>query len=71
MVVPIAFVSEHSETLVELDLEYRELALQSGVPHYVRIPTVQTDPGFIKGLAGFVKSKQTCDAGSCWCGAIK
>jgi protoporphyrin/coproporphyrin ferrochelatase len=70
MVVPIAFVSEHSETLVELDLEYRELALQSGVPHYVRIPTVQADPGFIQGLADLVKSPQTCGSGPCWCGAF-
>ena len=70
MVVPIAFVSEHSETLVELDLEYRELALQSGVPHYVRIPTVQSDPDFIHGLADLVKSPQTCGTGACWCGAV-
>ena len=70
MVVPIAFVSEHSETLVELDLEYRELALQSGVPHYVRIPTVQADLEFINGLAGLVNSNQSCGSGACWCGAL-
>ena len=32
IVVPIAFVSEHSETLVELDIEYKELAEEAGVP---------------------------------------
>ena len=36
IVVPIAFVSEHSETLVELDIEYRELAEEAGVPKYTR-----------------------------------
>jgi ferrochelatase len=51
LVVPIAFVSEHSETLVELDIEYRELAHRSGVPAYVRVPTVDADPDFIAGLA--------------------
>jgi len=51
LVVPIAFVSEHSETLVELDIEYRELAHAKGVPAYVRVPTVDTDAYFIAGLA--------------------
>jgi len=41
VVVPIAFVSEHSETLVELDIEYAHLAEQAGVPLYVRVPTVR------------------------------
>lgn len=51
LVVPIAFVSEHSETLVELDIEYRELAHQKGVPDYVRVATVDADQRFIAGLA--------------------
>lgn len=54
VVVPLAFVSEHSETLVELDLEYGELARERGVPVYVRVPTVQTHPAFIEGLADLV-----------------
>ena len=54
VVVPIAFVSEHSETLVELDIEYRELATHSGVPFYGRVPTVGAMPDFIAGLAGLV-----------------
>jgi ferrochelatase len=56
MVVPIAFVSEHSETLVELDIEYRHLAEQAGVPAYVRLPTVSARAAFIEGLAGLVKN---------------
>ncbi|MEM7441997.1 MAG: ferrochelatase [Pseudomonadota bacterium] len=51
VVVPVAFVSEHSETLVELDIEYRELAEESGVPAYERVPTVDAHPAYIDGLA--------------------
>jgi protoporphyrin/coproporphyrin ferrochelatase len=58
IVAPIAFVSEHSETLVELDIEYRHLAAQSGVPHYVRVPTVSTAPSYIAGLARLVRQAQ-------------
>lgn len=54
VVVPIAFVSEHSETLVELDIEYRSLAERLGVPCYVRTPAVGTHPEFIGGLADLV-----------------
>ncbi len=52
---PLAFVSEHSETLVELDIEYRHLAEKVGVPVYVRVPTVGTHPSFIAGLARLVR----------------
>ena len=45
LVVPIAFVSEHSETLVELDVEYRDMAEKQGVPGYFRVPTQNADPG--------------------------
>ena len=52
---PLSFVSEHSETLVELDIEYRELAEEKGVHTYVRVPTVGTHPHFIAGLARLVR----------------
>ena len=55
VVVPIAFVSEHSETLVELDIEYRELAHQAKVPVYLRVPTSGVAPEFIAGLARLVE----------------
>jgi protoporphyrin/coproporphyrin ferrochelatase len=55
-VAPIAFVSEHSETLVELDRDYRRLAAESGVPAYFRAPTVGSDPRFIAALAALVKT---------------
>ena len=55
VVVPIAFVSEHSETLVELDIEYRKLAQETGVPDYRRAETVSADPAFIDGLSNLVR----------------
>lgn len=48
---PVAFVSEHSETLVELDIEYAELAHAIGLPGYVRVPTVTVHQAFVGGLA--------------------
>jgi ferrochelatase len=54
IIVPMAFVSEHSETLVELDIEYRHLAESCGVADYIRVPTVGIQPGFIEGLADLV-----------------
>lgn len=62
VVVPIAFVSEHSETLVELDIEYRHLAEQAGIPAYERVPAVGCALPFIEGLARLV---QMAAAGQC------
>lgn len=63
LVVPIAFVSEHSETLVELDVEYRELAEHAGVTHYVRVPTQNDDPPFIAALADLVREARGAGPG--------
>lgn len=54
IVAPISFVSEHVETLVELDETMRDLATEAGVPAYRRIPAVRTDPRFVATLAGFI-----------------
>jgi len=56
VIAPIAFVSEHSETLVELDIEYRAVADGAGVSAYVRVPAPGIDEQFITGLAGLVRS---------------
>jgi ferrochelatase len=53
-IAPIAFVSEHSETLVELDMEYAHLALNAGVKDYLRVPTVSAHAKFIEALADLV-----------------
>jgi ferrochelatase len=83
VVAPIAFVSEHSETLVELDIEYEKLARASGVPDYRRAATVGADPDFIAGLAGLVRKAvamggtinaaghRACPAQFCRCGFEK
>lgn len=65
IVCPIAFVSEHSETLVEIELEYRELAEESGVPAFARVPTPGADPLFIEALAGLVRQAVDRPAGVC------
>lgn len=59
VVAPIAFVSEHSETLVELDIEYAKLAHENGVPDYIRVPTVGVSEMFIDGLARLVEQTLT------------
>lgn len=54
VVVPMAFVSEHSETLYEIEIEYRHLAESVGVPYFARVLTVGTEPAFIAALARLV-----------------
>lgn len=56
VVLPIAFVSEHSETLVELDIDYRHRARDLGIAPYLRVPALGTHPAFIAGLADLVRS---------------
>jgi ferrochelatase len=80
IVAPIAFVSEHSETLVELDIEYGKLAREAGVKDYRRSGAVGTDPQFIAGLAALVRraigadgtvsgnGSRLCPAQFCRCG---
>jgi ferrochelatase len=66
IVVPLAFVSEHSETLVELDIEYRHLADEAGVRDYRRAATVGSHSDFIEGLAGLVR--RAADGKTVTCG---
>ncbi len=54
LVVPISFVSEHIETLQEIDIEYRELAEESGIKNFQRVPALNTHPVFINSLATLV-----------------
>ncbi|MDJ1183979.1 ferrochelatase [Roseofilum casamattae] len=51
LVVPISFVSEHIETLQEIDIEYREVAEEAGIHNFRRVPALDTHPGFINDLA--------------------
>ena len=61
VIVPVAFVSEHSETLVELDIEYKKLAEKNGCIFYKRVPALGIEENFIKGLEKLVLQQQTRD----------
>jgi len=52
---PVAFVSEHVETLVELDIEYAQIAKQLDLPYYLRAPALGATPRFIDALADLVE----------------
>ena len=51
VVVPISFVSEHIETLEEIDIEYREIAEEAGIENFLRVPALNVHPVFIQALA--------------------
>ena len=59
VIVPVAFVSEHSETLVELDIEYKKLAEKNGCSFYKRVPALGIEENFINGLAALVLQQKT------------
>jgi protoporphyrin/coproporphyrin ferrochelatase len=59
VVLPISFVSEHSETLVELDIEYKKIARDLGIEHYRRVQTLTADAGYIDGLANLARDAAT------------
>jgi ferrochelatase len=57
VLVPIAFVSEHSETLVELDIEYKEIADANGCKNYTRVPALGINKDFIKAMSELIIKK--------------
>jgi ferrochelatase len=54
LVVPIAFTSDHIETLSEIDLEYAQLAQACGITYFKRSPALNGDPDFQRALADIV-----------------
>lgn len=78
LIDPVSFVSEHIETLVELDRDYAALAQRAGAPCYLRASTVGVAAAFIDGLAGAIERTLTrpgtgpegamCPAGFVACG---
>ena len=58
VLVPVAFVSEHSETLVELDIEYKELADKNGCKNYTRVPALGINEDYIKAMSNLIINKQ-------------
>jgi ferrochelatase len=57
VIVPIAFVSEHSETLVELDIEYKKLAQNNGCNEYTRVPALGINEDFISAMSELIIKK--------------
>ena len=55
LAVPISFVSDHVETLYELDIEQREIALRTGIRDYRVVPGLNDSPAFIRALALLVR----------------
>jgi len=56
LVVPVSFVSEHIETLYELDILFQKIARESGVKNFRRVPALNSNPTFIRALAEIVES---------------
>lgn len=56
LVVPISFVSDHIETLFEIDVEYRDHAQSCGIRSFARAPSLNVDPQFLQALAELVRS---------------
>jgi ferrochelatase len=67
IIIPIAFVSDHSETLVELDIEYKEMAENKKIPFYFRTKALNSDGYFIKALLDICKrtseTNSNCNGG--------
>ena len=67
VIAPIAFVSEHSETLVELDIKYKKVASEAGAPGYFRVPAVGINKHFVSGLANLVRAAAAHDKARAYC----
>lgn len=56
LVVPLSFVSDHIETLHEIDIEYSKKAWELGIVKFVRMPSLNSSPQFIECLASLVRT---------------
>jgi ferrochelatase len=55
LMVPLSFVSDHIETLYEIDVQYREEALELGIERFVRSESLNSSPLFLACLADLVR----------------
>ncbi len=62
VVVPVSFVSDHIETLHEIDIEYAAVARDAGIAEFLRAPSLNTRPAFIRALAALVRQRGTAPA---------
>jgi len=56
LMVPISFVSDHIETLHEIDIEYRDLAFEVGIQNYRRAPSLNDGGDFLAAMANLVRT---------------
>jgi protoporphyrin/coproporphyrin ferrochelatase len=61
LIVPISFVSDHIETLYEIDIEYRHHAELHGLKHFVRAPSLNDGADFLDAMAELVRSGEPSD----------
>ncbi|WP_457555304.1 ferrochelatase [Candidatus Pyrohabitans sp.] len=57
LVVPVSFVSDHIETLYEIDFVYARLARKLGIEHFRRVEALGTSPDFIEALCRLVRDR--------------
>eukprot|EP00007_Cunea_sp_BSH-02190019_P008963 CAMPEP_0174238566 /NCGR_PEP_ID=MMETSP0417-20130205/11726_1 /TAXON_ID=242541 /ORGANISM="Mayorella sp, Strain BSH-02190019" /LENGTH=345 /DNA_ID=CAMNT_0015317417 /DNA_START=281 /DNA_END=1315 /DNA_ORIENTATION=+ len=66
LVVPIAFTSDHIETLHEIDIEFAEVAHKAGITNFIRAPSLNDDPNLAAAMANIVishlKSNESCSS---------
>jgi protoporphyrin/coproporphyrin ferrochelatase len=62
VIVPLSFVSDHIETLYEVDMLFADVARAAGITGYHRPPALNTRPRFIEALAGLVLGARRADA---------
>lgn len=60
LIVPISFVSDHVETLHEIDIEHRAQAMSLGIPNFRMVPGLNDSPAFIEALARLVRARVEC-----------
>jgi ferrochelatase len=59
LAIPISFVSDHIETLYEIDIMYQDLAREAGITHFRRTEALGLDPSFVEALADIVEARLT------------
>jgi protoporphyrin/coproporphyrin ferrochelatase len=57
LMVPLSFVADHVETLDEMDIRLRGMALDAGIADFRRVPALNDDPAFIAALCGIVRRR--------------
>ncbi|MCW8859614.1 MAG: ferrochelatase [Deltaproteobacteria bacterium] len=57
LMVPVSFVSDHIETLEEIDIEYRDLATTQGIVNFCRAPSLNDNDDFLSAMAALVRER--------------